>query len=260
MIQEDALEDLCDQLKLTALARGYNSLAEQAAKHQWSYTEFLRRALNDEMQARWVRKRQTLVQMAGFPVLKYFDDYDFQFAVGAPRKQLEELASLAFIHRAHNVVLLGPSGIGKTHLAIALGYLATQAGMKVRFTTAADLLLQLTSAERQGKFKSVLHRSVIQPRLLIVDEMGYLPMTADQAKLFFQVIASRYEKGSVIMTSNLSFGQWENTLAKDVALTSALLDRLLHHSHIVQIKGDSYRLREKRKSGFLPSIKPAKPE
>ena len=142
--------------------------------------------------------------------------------------------------------MLGPSGVGKTHLAIALGYLATQAGMKTRFITAADLLLQLDTAQRQGRLKQTMQRSINGPRLLIIDEIGYLPMTKDQAILFFQVIVKRYEKGSVILTSNLSFGQWDQTFAGNTALTSAMLDRVLHHSHVIQIKGDSYRLKEKR--------------
>ena len=174
--------------------------------------------------------------------------------MGAPKKQIEALASLSFIQRKENIVLLGPSGVGKTHVAIALGYLATQAGFKTRFMTAADLLLQLDTAQRQGRLKQTLQRSVNGPSLLIIDEIGYLPMTRDQANLFFQVIVKRYEKGSIILTSNLSFGQWDETFAGNTALTSAMLDRILHHSHVIQIKGDSYRLREKRKAGVIKPV------
>jgi DNA replication protein DnaC len=167
------------------------------------------------------------------------------------------LASLSFIQRKENIVLLGPSGVGKTHIAIALGYLGTQAGLKTRFMTAADLLLQLDTAQRQGRLKQTMQRSVSGPSLLIIDEIGYLPMTRDQANLFFQVIVKRYEKGAIILTSNLSFGQWDETFAGNTALTSAMLDRILHHAHVIQVKGDSYRLREKRKAGLL---KPARGE
>ena len=119
--------------------------------------------------------------------------------------------------------------------------------------TAADLLLQLDTAQRQGRLKPTLQRSVNGPSLLIIDEIGYLPMTREQANLFFQIIAQRYEKGSLILTSNLSFGQWDETFAGNTALTSAMLDRILHHAHVIQIKGDSYRLKEKRKAGLIPS-------
>ena len=179
--------------------------------------------------------------------------YDFRFAVGAPKKQIQALASLAFVERKENIVLLGPSGVGKTHLAVALGYLATQAGLKTRFMSAADLLLQLDTAQRQGRLKQVMQRSVNGPSLLIIDEIGYLPMSRDQANLFFQVIAKRYEKGSVILTSNLSFGQWDETFAGNVPLTAAMLDRILHHSHVIQIRGESYRLKDKRKAGLVQS-------
>ena len=128
--------------------------------------------------------------------------------------------------------------------------------IKVRFTTAADLLLQLSTAQRQGRYKTTLQRGVMAPRLLIIDEIGYLPFSQEEAKLFFQVIAKRYEKSAMILTSNLPFGQWDQTFAGDAALTSAMLDRILHHSHVVQIKGESYRLRQKRKAGVIAEANP----
>ncbi len=132
-------------------------------------------------------------RIAGFPAIKTLDQYDFNFATGAPRKQIMELVSLAFVERAENVVFLGPSGVGKTHLAIALGYLATQKGYKTRFFSAADLVLMLEAAQRQGRYRQVMHRAVNAYKLLIIDEIGYLPMSRDQANLFFQVVAQRYE-------------------------------------------------------------------
>jgi DNA replication protein DnaC len=138
---------------------------------------------------------------------------------------VQELASLAFIERSENVVLLGPSGTGKTHIAVVLGYAATQAGIKVRFITAADLLMILTTAHWQNQLADALKRFVNPYRLLIIDEIGYLPMSREQANLFFQVIARRYERGSLIVTSNLPFGQWDQTFAEDATLTAAMLDR-----------------------------------
>lgn len=134
---------------------------------------------------------------------------------------------------------------------MALGYAATQAGIKVRFITAADLLMILTTAHRQNQLSDALKRFVNPYRLLIIDEIGYLPMSREQANLFFQVIAKRYERGSLIVTSNLPFGQWDQTFADDATLTAAMLDRLLHHAHVVAIQGESYRLREKRRAGLV---------
>ena len=153
--------------------------------------------------------------------------------------------------RAENIVLLGPSGTGKTHLAIAFGLLAVQRGWKVRFTSAADLIITLEAAHRQGRIKEVMHRMVAGPKLLIIDEIGYLPFGREQASLFFQVVARRYEKGSLILTSNLAFGSWDEAFASDAVLTAAMLDRILHHATVVQIAGESYRLKDKRRAGIL---------
>ncbi len=189
------------------------------------YAVFLEEVLRAEREARRTRAREMFARVAGFPAVKTMEGYDFGFATGAPRAQIQELASLAFVERAQNVVFLGPSGVGKTHLAIALGYLATQRGMKVRFTSAADLVLTLETAQRQGRLKEAMHRAVNLYRLLIVDEIGYLPFAREQANLFFQVAAKRYERGAMILTSNLSFGAWDQAFAGDAVLTAAMLDR-----------------------------------
>jgi hypothetical protein len=143
------------------------------------------------------------------------------------------------------------TGVGKTHLAIAFGLLAAHRTWKVRFISAADLVIALEAAQRQGRLKDVMHRTVAMPKLLIVDEIGYLPFAREQANLFFQVVARRYEKGSIILTSNLAFGSWDEAFAGDAVLTAAMLDRILHHATVVQIAGESYRLKDKRRAGIM---------
>ena len=250
-LAQERIAELCAQLKLSTIAEALPHLAQKAASNDVSLTEFLESVLKTEVAARLSRQRMTLARLASFPAIKTLEGFDFNAATGVSKAQIQELASLAFIERAENVVLLGPSGTGKTHIAIALGYAATQAGIKVRFITAADLLLILTTAHRQNQLAEALKRFVNPYRLLIIDEIGYLPMSREQANLFFQVIARRYEKGSLILTSNLPFGQWDQTFASDATLTAAMLDRLLHHAHVASIQGESYRLRDKRRAGLL---------
>jgi len=256
-LQLQRIQYACDMLKLPTIATEWSAVAERCATQDKSFAEFLEQLLQIELDARLLRTREMLLKTAGLPAIKHFDDYDFRFATGAPRKQLQELTSLAFVERQENIVLLGPSGVGKSHLAISLAYTAIMRGIKVRFITAADLMLHLATAKKQGRLETYLKRSVLSPKLLVIDEIGYLPFGRDEANLFFNVIAKRYEQGSVIVTSNLPFSQWSTAFADDQTLTAALLDRLLHHAHIVQISGNSYRLKGKRTAGVIPSAEVA---
>jgi len=254
-LQSDRIGALCGELRLVAAAEALAAVSQEAVAKELSYADFFERMLRSEVAARQARTRDTLTRMAGLPVIKTLEAFDFSYAAGVPKAQILELASLAFIERNENIVLIGPSGVGKTHVAISLAYKALQAGIKTRFITAADLLLAMTTAHRQNRLAEALKR-VIQPyRLLVIDEVGYLPMSREQAHLFFQIIAQRYERGSLVVTSNLSFGQWDQTFADDATLTAAMLDRLLHHAHIVTMAGDSYRLKDKRRAGIVRPTK-----
>ena len=246
------LQSLCADLGLTAVADSYATLADEAAQKQLSFVDYLERVLAAEAALRGERSRQMLVKLATLPTIKTLEQFDFEAAAGVPKARIDELAGLAFVERRENVILLGPSGTGKTHLAIALALRATERGCKVRFITAADLVLQLEKARREDRYDQYLRRAILGPRLLIIDEIGYLPLRKEQADLFFQVVAKRYEQGAMILTSNLSFGDWEEVFDGNAALTSAMLDRLLHHAHVIQLRGDSYRLRQARQSGLLP--------
>jgi DNA replication protein DnaC len=248
-LQPERIAVLCERLKMACLGAEWPALAQQAARDEASFADFFEKLLECESAAREQRKRTTLMKLATMPVVKTLEQFDWSVASGAPKAQIQELAHLAFVERAENVVLLGPSGVGKTHIALGLAHRAVMAGHKVRFITAADMMLQLAAAKAQGRLKEYFNRAVLGPKLLVVDEIGYLPFGRDEANLFFNLVAKRYERGSMVLTSNLPFTQWASAFADDQTLTAAMLDRLLHHAHIVQVTGESYRLRDKRRAG-----------
>lgn len=253
-LQHERIADACQRLGLFAVPGVWADIAKHTLSEEGSYADFVERLLAEELKAKDCRTRATLLRFAGLPSIKTLEEYDFNFASGTPKALITELSGLSFIDRHENIVMLGPSGVGKTHLAIAVGYRAIMAGIKVRFITAADLMLQLATAHNQGKLKSYLQRVVLSPRLLIIDEIGYLPFGKEEANLFFNVVAKRYERASLLLTSNLPFSQWAGAFANDTTLTVAMLDRLLHHCHIIQMNGESYRLKNKKKIGIAPIV------
>lgn len=249
----DRIQELCKELQLPTLNEMHHEIGNRAAKEGWKYSEYLFEVLKLEADNRAKRSRATLTKMAGFPTIKTLEQFDFNFTVGVNRRQIEELSTLEFVKRKENIILLGQSGVGKTHLAIALAYQAVQKRIKARFITASDLIMQMSVAKKEKRYDAFIRQAILTPSLLVIDEIGYFPMSKEDAHHFFQVISKRYERGATIVTSNLVFSQWSGIFANDKVVTTAILDRLLHHSHVINILGDSYRLKEKKEAGLVDS-------
>jgi DNA replication protein DnaC len=230
-------------LKLPAFGRQYAALCRQAREGDWAYEDFLRELLEAEVRSRAERSAASRLREARFPDHKTLDQLDWSALAGVSKTQVLELARCAFIDQAEDVVLAGPIGTGKTHLAIALGVEAARRRYRVLFTRAADLVRELLEA-RDDRLLGRLHKRLLAVDLLIVDELGFVPFDRAGGEVLFNLLSNRYERRSTLVTTNLAFGEWVQVFG-DEKLTTALLDRLGHHSHILTTRGASYRTRKR---------------
>ena len=244
----DSVKGYLEELGFTRAHDVLDHRAERAAKENWSYTEFLGHLLEEEVAAKRYRSLETRTHLARMPRDKTLDSFDFSAQPGVDEKLIRELATLGFIDRVDNICFLGPPGVGKTHLALALATRALEEGYTAYFSTLDRLVSDLSKAARDGNLERRF-RTYLKPRVLVLDEMGYLPLKTEGANLLFQLVSRRYERGSILLTSNKSYGDWGGFLG-DSIIAAAILDRLLHHSVTVNIQGDSYRTRNRKKAGL----------
>lgn len=249
--QLERLGEHLRKLRLLKSGERLEALLQHAATNELPYAEFLEQVLGEEVAAKTTKNIQMRTAMARFPFVKPLETFDFAYQPSIDKKQLQILASSHFIEHGDNVIVLGPPGVGKTHLAVSLGLKAIEAGYRVLFTTAANLIAALTKAHAEGRLDEKL-KVYTTPRLLIIDEIGYLPIDRIGANLFFQLISRRYERGPMLLTSNQSFGAWGDVFG-DRVIATAILDRLLHHAVTLNIRGNSYRLKDKLKAGLVRS-------
>ncbi len=245
------LEHHLKQLRLPTFLREYDKVARQCAADSVDYPRYLLRMTELELLDRERRATERRIQQARFPVVKSLDSFYFLALPSLNKALVLELARCEFLQRRENVLLLGNSGTGKTHLALALGLVACQRGHRVRFTTAAALVHELIEAQDERRLRRY-QKQMASYELLIVDELGFVPLSKTGAELLFEVFSQRYERGSTLVTSNLPFQEWTEVFGSE-RLTGALLDRLTHHVHILEMNGESYRLKESKRN------RPSKP-
>jgi len=235
---------LLTYLNLPFIQKNYEDFASQAAGAQWTPVDYLKRLIEGEAAARQDRATQRRIQQARFPVIKMLENFDFTWPGKINRPQVQNLFRLKFVEDKANVILVGGVGLGKSHLGIALGYAACLAGHRVLFTTAIDIINTLIAAQNAGRLANAL-KKYLAPEVLVMDELGYLPIDKQGADVLFQVISGRYERGAIILTTNKAFKQWSSIFNNDSTLTSAVLDRILHHAETVVIEGKSYRMKDR---------------
>ena len=237
-------------LKAPTLRESVPRLAERARAESWSHEEFLAACLHREVAAREAHGGEGRIRAAKFPARKSLEEFDFDHARGLKREAIAHLGTLDFVTARENVVFLGPPGTGKSHLATGLAIRACQAGHRVAFATASEWVARLAEAHQAGRLQAELARLGRYP-LLVIDEVGYIPFEPEAANLFFQLVSARYERASLIVTSNKPFGRWGEVFGDDV-VAAAMIDRLVHHADVIALKGDSYRLKN-RDLGRVPA-------
>ena len=252
--QLERLHEHMARLRLFKSTERLEALLQKAASEETSYADFLEQVLAEEVASKTAKNITMRTSMARFPFVKRLDSFDFGYQPSIDKKQVQSLASCHFIEHGENLVILGPPGVGKTHLSVGMGLKAIELGYRVLFTTAAAMIAALTRASSEGRLEEKL-KTYTAPRLLIVDEIGYLPIDRVGANLFFQLISRRYEKAPMILTSNQSFGSWAEVFG-DRVIATAILDRVLHHAVTLNIRGNSYRLKDKFKAGLVRSENP----